>query len=89
MIKPVADPGFPVGGAPTSNMGTFWQKCMRERKNWILLGGAPAAPPRSANENCKNLANCYKTENIHFLQFHVIMQQHLTLSIGGCYFVAQ
>ena len=32
----VADPGFPVGGrrpvggVPTSNMYTFWQKCMRK-----------------------------------------------------------
>ena len=34
--KAVADPGFPVGGhAPirgawTSNVGTFWQKCMQK-----------------------------------------------------------
>ena len=39
-------------GAPTSNMGTFWQKRMRKQKNWILLGGwarAGGAPPGSAN----------------------------------------
>ena len=60
----VADPGFPVGGgrraaggATTSDVGTFRQKCMRKRKNWILLGGrAPAAPPGSAtvwaNQKC-------------------------------------
>ena len=46
-VLPVADPGFPVGGggAPTSDVGTFWQKCMRKRKNWILLGGAHADGP--------------------------------------------
>ena len=49
----VADPGFPVGGggAPTFNVGTFQQKRMRKRKNWIMLGGgghAPAVPPGSA-----------------------------------------
>ena len=33
----VADPGFPIeggtdplGGAPTSDVSTFWQKCMRK-----------------------------------------------------------
>ena len=26
----VADPGFPVGGAWTSNVGAFWQKCMQK-----------------------------------------------------------
>ena len=42
----VADPGFPIGGAPshwglggapTSDVGTFWQKRMQKRKYWILL----------------------------------------------------
>ena len=38
----VADPGFPVGGgvdplggAWTSDMGAFWQKCMQKRKNLV------------------------------------------------------
>ena len=38
----VADPGFPVGGACTrygrawtSDAGTFRQKCMQKRKNWV------------------------------------------------------
>ena len=42
-----ADPGFPVGGTPTSDAGTLWQK----RKNWVPLGGgggrwrsAPGSP---------------------------------------------
>ena len=46
----VADPGFPIGGhqpiggAPTSNAYTFWQK----QKKLILLGGhMPVAPPWS------------------------------------------
>ena len=26
------------GGTPTSDVGTFRQKCMYKRKNWILLG---------------------------------------------------
>ena len=36
-----------IGGVPTSNVGAF----QRKQKNWILLGGggAPAAPPGSAN----------------------------------------
>ena len=53
LLLSVADPGFPIGGgggaeplggAPTSNVGTFRQKCMRKRKNWILLGAARALP---------------------------------------------
>ena len=51
-MKAVADPGFPVGGgggAPTSDMGAFWQKRMQKRKNWILLGGRQWCPPGSAN----------------------------------------
>ena len=52
-LFPVADPGFPIGGAPTlwgaptSNVYTFWQKHMRKRKKLILLGGGHvlAAPP--------------------------------------------
>ena len=49
VLCPVADPGFPVGGggAPTSDVGSFRQKCMRKRKNWV--GGAhwrrPLDPP--------------------------------------------
>ena len=50
----VVDPGFPVGrgadplgGAPTSDVYTFWQKRMQKRKKLILLGGGcmPAMPP--------------------------------------------
>ena len=48
----MADPGFPVGGGaeplggvPTSDVGTFWQKCMRKQKNWILLGGRAGGTP--------------------------------------------
>ena len=46
----VADPGFPVGEAPTSDAYTFRQKHMRKRKKWILLsgaraGGTPLDPP--------------------------------------------
>ena len=26
-------------GAPTSDVGAFWQKHMRKQKNWIPLGG--------------------------------------------------
>ena len=58
-ITSVADPGYSVGGAdplggggaPTSDAYTFRQKQMRKRKKLILLGGAPAAPPGSANEH--------------------------------------
>ena len=43
--RSVADPRFPVGGAPTSDVGAFWQKHMQKRKNWILfVGGAGGAP---------------------------------------------
>ena len=56
IYKSVADPGFPVGGgadplggAPTSDAYTFWQKCMQKQKKWILLGGTcqrhPLDPP--------------------------------------------
>ena len=38
------------GGAPTSDVGTFRQKRMQKRKNWILLGGRQRRPPGSANE---------------------------------------
>ena len=42
------DPGFPFGGyqpvggeggALTSDAGTFWQKRMQNRKNWVPSGG--------------------------------------------------
>ena len=55
--------GAPTGaelleGAPTSDMGAFWQKHMRKRKNWILLGGggghAGGIPTGSANGNSMN-----------------------------------
>ena len=55
----VADPGFPVGGAPscggevlTSDVGTFWQKRIEKRKNWIPWGGGgghAGGTPGSAN----------------------------------------
>ena len=64
----VADPGFPVGGgggAPsrwgvlTSDVGTFWQKCMRKRKNWILLvvvvGGGGARRRRPLDPPMRNV----------------------------------
>ena len=48
----VADPGFPVGRAPTPEAAMFRKICMSKRKNqdpWVG-GGAPAAPPSgSAN----------------------------------------
>ena len=34
----VADPRFPVGETPTTDVGTFQQKCMRKQKNWVPLG---------------------------------------------------
>ena len=56
-----ADPGFSFGGgAPMSDMGVFWQKCMQKQKNWVPLGRGrdwhlgmgvePGAPPGSAND---------------------------------------
>ena len=36
---------FLLGGAPTSDVGTFWQKYMQKRKNWILLGGTRQRRP--------------------------------------------
>ena len=45
----VVDPGFPIGGGPTSDAGAFQQKCMQKQKNWIPLGGGAAVPPGSAN----------------------------------------
>ena len=46
MRASVAEPGFPVGGGqpssgyvPTSDAGTFRQKRMSKRKNWVRLGG--------------------------------------------------
>ena len=35
----------PLEGALTSDVGTFWWKCMQKRKNWILLGRRPLDPP--------------------------------------------
>ena len=40
LTLPVVDPGFPIGGVPTSNAYTFWQKHMRKQKKLILLGAA-------------------------------------------------
>ena len=37
----VADPGFPIGGhgpiggAWTSDVGAFWQKCVQKQKNLV------------------------------------------------------
>ena len=56
----VADPGFPIrggmvplgghvdllGGTWTPNAGTFWQKCMRKRKNWVPSGEGGVRPAR-------------------------------------------
>ena len=42
--------GRPVGGALTSDMYTFRQKCMRKRKKLILLGGRTGGTPGSAND---------------------------------------
>ena len=46
----MVDPGFSVGGkvpiplgAPTSDAGTFRQKRMRKRNNWVPLGGGTCA----------------------------------------------
>ena len=50
-LEPVADPGFSIGGGrtnpmgggggvPTSYVGTFWRKRLRERENWVPLVGA-------------------------------------------------
>ena len=53
----VADPGFPVGGAPTSDTYTFRQKHMRKWKKLILLGGwvhagsVPLDPPMVNTSN--------------------------------------
>ena len=51
----VEDLGFPVGGVPTpmrampmSDAGTFRQKRMQKRKNWVVLGGHRRRPPASA-----------------------------------------
>ena len=59
----MADPGFPVGGrravggAPTSDVGTFWQKHMQKQKKWIpLRGEALVAPPGSANAYEPNIS---------------------------------
>ena len=46
------------GGVPTSDVGAFWQKHMRKRKNWILLGGmCQRRPPGSANDYVKTAVN--------------------------------
>ena len=53
---PVADPGFPIGGTPTSwgggtptpDTATFRKICMSKRKNWDLWGARrvhPLDPP--------------------------------------------
>ena len=55
----MADPGFPVGGrgprrggAWTPDVATFHKICMSKRKNRDPWGGAPGAPPGSANGKC-------------------------------------
>ena len=42
-VMSVADTGFPVGGEGGADLG-HGRKCMRERKNWVPLGGAGGAP---------------------------------------------
>ena len=45
----VADPGFSVGGTPTSDMGTFWQKRENERIGSRWGGGAGGRRRRPLN----------------------------------------
>ena len=64
--KPVADPGFPIGGACTHwggvdlQRGHFLVKMYAKTKELGPIGGrAPATPPRSANANDADLnPNC-------------------------------
>ena len=52
--RPVADPGFPVGGGRGPPTWPLFDKNVCEKqKNWVPWGGACAwhAPPRSANDN--------------------------------------
>ena len=60
--RPVADPGFPLGGAhlvcgaPTPDAATSRKICVTKRKNEIPQGGrAPGAPPGFANTDCMHL----------------------------------
>ena len=40
----VEDPGFPAGGAPTSDAGTFWRKTYAKMKELDPLGGGGGEP---------------------------------------------
>ena len=63
----MADPGFPVGGAPTSNAYAFWRKCMRKRKNWILLGERrrrPLDPPMKLQQNTGKVREICQSEKV-------------------------
>ena len=66
LLKPVADPGFPVGGAPGRwGGGADLRQWMRKQKNWIVFVGALAAPldPPMKAEYC-----IYLRENIRFVE---------------------
>ena len=52
--RPVADPGFPVGGAPTPEAATFRKICMSKRKNLDPWGArASGDPPGSATADAQ------------------------------------
>ena len=61
VTKTVADPGFPTGGAPTHWGGAnlqcvhFLAKMYAKTKEIDPVGGAPAAPPESANGRLINI----------------------------------
>ena len=79
ILYTVADPGFPIGGAPTcwgaptSDAYTFQQKCMRKQKKLILLGGGGGThwrhPPGSVND-------------IHVLESTRLQSKLILLSLG-------
>ena len=40
----------PIGGVPTSDAHTFWQKRVKMKEMDPVGGGVPVAPPGSAND---------------------------------------
>ena len=69
LLEAGADPGFPVGGAPTLQEGhqhtIFLKNCMKLRKFWFMRGGGgtPLDPPLvNSTMHLYNLAR-FKTKN--------------------------
>ena len=74
----VADPGFLVGGTPTTDVGAFQRKCVRKQTDWVPLSGgrwdARMAPPplrvcQCAGPRIRNYDGCHK----NILQYNKLL----------------